>query len=197
MTTRFSHLLVVTALALCIFTIGAPQEARAEGFISPLIGFNFGGNAACPAINPCQDKRLNVGIALGSAGRLFGAEQEIAYAKDFFGTAPNLSSSVLTVMSNAMLAPKIGPVRPYFVTGLGLIRTHVDFTTTSLLTTDNNNFGWDVGGGVVVTVVPHIGVRGDIRYFHAFQDLGFVGFSLGTSSQLNFGRAAAAVNFTF
>ncbi len=197
MTTHCTRSTILTALALTILTVGMPKDARAEGFISPLIGFNFGGDATCPAINGCQDKRLNFGVALGAAGSVFGFEEEFAYAKDFFGTAPNLSSSVLTLMSNVMLAPKIGPVRPYVLTGMGLIKTHVDFTTTSLLTTDNNSVGWDLGGGVVVSVAPHVGIRGDIRYFHAFQDLGVVGFSLGSSSKLDFGRAAAAIDFTF
>jgi opacity protein-like surface antigen len=191
-----------TTIALTVLTgvilLGAPARARAEGFISPFIGFNFGGDSSCPAVQGCQDKRMNYGIALGASGSIFGFEEEFAYAKDFFGTSPNLTnSSVLTVMSSVMLAPKIGPVRPYFLTGVGLIKTHVDFQTTSLLTTDNNNFGWDIGGGLHVTVAPHIGVRGDLRYFHTFQDLGPMGFTLGASQKLDFGRAAAAVDFTF
>jgi len=186
-------LAVITALA------ALPPRAHAEGFISPLIGFNFAGDSACPAISGCQDKRMNYGIALGAEGTIFGFEEEFAYAKDFFGTSPNLTnSSVLTLMSNFLLAPKVGPVRPYFATGVGLIKTHVDFTTTSLLTTDNNNFGWDIGGGLHVTVAPHVGVRGDIRYFHTFQDLtGSFGFSFGANQKLDYGRAAAAVDFTF
>ena len=189
---RILFLALVLALPLAL-----PSQARAEGFISPLIGFNFGGDANCPSIQGCEDKRMNFGVALGAAGSIFGFEEEFAYARDFFGSAPTLKSSVITVMSNVMLAPKIGPVRPYLATGVGLIKTHVDLTTTSILTTDNNNFGWDIGGGLHVTVAPHIGVRGDIRYFHTFQDVGPMGFSLGANQKLDFGRAAAALDFTF
>src|SRR6266550_2655015 len=96
--------------------VGLPSRAHAEGFISPLIGFNFGGDAACPQVQGCEDKRLNFGLSLGAAGNVFGFDEEFAYARDFFGTAPNLKSSVFTLMSNVMLAPKIGPVRPYFLT---------------------------------------------------------------------------------
>lgn len=190
---------ITLTLALFLALAVLPSSAHAEGFISPLIGFNFGGNASCPAIQGCEDKRMNYGIALGAEGNIFGFEEEFAYAKDFFGTSPALTnSSVLTVMSNFLLAPKIGPIRPYFATGVGLIKTHTEFTTTSLLTTDNNSFGWDIGGGVHVTVAPHVGVRGDIRYFHTFQDLtGPFGFSFGANQALNYGRAAAAVDFTF
>ena len=128
----------------------------------------------------------------------FGAvpKKSRAYAKDFFGKAPNLKSDVLTVMSSVMLAPKVGPVRPYFLAGVGLIKTHVEPTSASVLTSENNNFGWDIGGGVSVSVAPHVGIRGDIRYFHTFQDVSAIGFSFN-NTKLDFGRAAAAVNFTF
>lgn len=181
---------------MLLLTFAVAARAHAEGFISPLIGFNFGGDANCPTVNGCEDKRLNFGAALGAMNAVLGFEEEFAYARDFFGTAPNLKSSVLTVMSNVMLVPHVGPVRPYVLGGIGLIKTHVDFTTTTLLSTDNNNFGWDIGGGVMITVVPHVAVRGDIRYFHSFQDLGVLGFTL-SDTKLNFGRAAAALVFTF
>ena len=44
-----------------------------------------------------------------------------------------------------------GPVRPYALAGVGLIKSHVELTAASLFTTDNNDVGWDVGGGLVIT----------------------------------------------
>src|SRR4029077_9266915 len=133
-----------------ILAMGLAATSRAQGFISPLIGFNFGGDANCPNVTGCQEKRVNFGVSLGKMGSVFGFEEEFAYAKDFFGTAPTLNSSVLTVMSNVMLVPNIGPIRPYALAGLGLMKTKVEFTPVALLTTDNNSFGWDLGGGVIV-----------------------------------------------
>ncbi len=182
-------------LALAI-TLGSAAAAHAQGFVSPLVGFDFGGDASCPNVTGCADKKLNAGVALGTMGTIFGFEEEVAYAKDFFGTAPGLSSSVLSVMSNVMLVPRIGPVRPYVLTGLGLLKTHVELTPSSLLTSDNNNFGWDIGGGAMALVSPHVGVRGDIRYFHAFQNLDAPGFSVH-NQRLDFGRASAALMLTF
>jgi opacity protein-like surface antigen len=195
MTAKFRRRLVPGALAFLLFT-GWAATSRAQGYISPLIGFNFGGDANCPQITNCQDKRLNYGIGLGRMGNVLGFEEEFAYAKDFFGTAPNLSSSVLTVMSNGMFVPNVGPIRPYALLGVGLIRSHVDFTPTSLLlSTDNNNFGWNIGGGVIVRGT-HIGARGDIRYFHTFGDQTILGFTLSDSS-INFGRASVALMLFF
>jgi opacity protein-like surface antigen len=187
---------VPIGLIFAIVLLGAATPARADGFFSPYIGYNFGGDAGCPHITGCNDKRLNAGVALGTLGSAFGFEEDFGYAKDFFGTAPGLDSSVLTIMSNLMIAPKIGPVQPYVLGGVGLVKTHVSFTPSSVITTDNNNFGWDLGGGLMGFFGNHVGLRGDIRYIHAFQDLKFLGFTL-SNTKLDFGRASAGIVLKF
>jgi hypothetical protein len=176
--------------------IGTATPARAQGFISPLVGLNFGGDAQCPNLTGCQDKHINASVSFGAMGNVLGFEEEVAYAPDFFGSAAGLSSSVLTLMSNVMLVPKIGPVRPYVEGGIGLIKTRVDLTTTSLFTTRNNGLGWDVGGGVIGFIGDHVGLRGDLRYVHAFQDLTVLGFTL-SNAKLNYGRASVGVVLKF
>jgi opacity protein-like surface antigen len=185
---------VLIASFLTCLTFSTP--VRAQGFISPFIGYDFGGDSGCPDVNDCEDKKLNAGVAVGAMGSVLGFEEEFAYAKDFFGTTPAFDSSVFTLMSNLMLVPKIGPVRPYALAGLGLIKTHVEFTTASLLTVDDNHFGWDVGGGLMILVADHVGVRGNLRYFHAFEDLEVLGFTLG-DAKLDFGRLSGALVLKF
>jgi opacity protein-like surface antigen len=192
---RIRALISRTGLAI-LFIIAVAPDVRAQSYISPLVGYDFGGDSGCPTITGCEDKRLNFGIGLGQLGAVLGFETEFAYAKDFFGSGPNLSSNVLTVMGNVMLVPAIGPVRPYALVGLGLIKSHVEFTPTSLLTTDNNDFGWDVGGGVFIFLGEHVGVRGDIRHFHSFEDLTIAGVAL-SDTKLDFGRASAALVLKF
>jgi len=191
--------LLLGILALGV-TLGTAADARAQGFISPLIspliGMDFGGDAQCPGLTGCQDKKINASVSFGAMGNVLGFEEEVAYAPNFFGNAAGLSSSVLTLMSNVMLVPKIGPVRPYVEGRIGLIKTHVDLTTTSVFTTSNNGLGWDVGGGVIGFIGDHVGLRGDLRYFHAFQDLTILGFTL-SNSKLNYGRASAGVMLKF
>ncbi|MEQ1575816.1 MAG: outer membrane beta-barrel protein [Vicinamibacterales bacterium] len=193
--TSIGRRLLFGILAIGI-AIGTATEARAQGFISPLIGYDFGGDAGCPDLNSCEDAKINVGVGFGVMGNLFGFEEEIAYAPNFFGDAPGLSSSVLTLMSNVMLVPKMGPVRPYVLAGIGLIKTRVELTSASVFTTDNNNLGWNVGGGLMGFIGEHVGLRGDLRYFHSLQDLTVLGFTL-TSSKLNYGRASAGVVLKF
>lgn len=172
------------------------MTARGQGFVSPLIGYDFGGDSGCPQITGCEDKKLNVGVGLGTFGPILGFELEISYARNFFGTGAGYSSSVLTVMGDVLLGPQIGPVRPYGTAGLGLIKSHIDFDLAELINPDNNDFGWNIGGGLMIFPAEHVGVRGDIRHFHAFQDLNVLGIPLG-DTKLDFSRASAALVLRF
>jgi opacity protein-like surface antigen len=98
-------------------------------------------------------------------------------------------------MGNFMLAPRFGPVQPYGLIGFGLVKSHVE-SVSDVLDSDNNNFGWNLGGGLMVFFGQHFGIRGDIRYFHSFQDLDLVVSSL-EGIKLDFGRAAGGVVFRF
>lgn len=191
------HRTQAVALFSFLLLLAAAAPARAQGFISPLIGYDFGGNSGCPGISNCEDKRSNVGIAFGTMGAVFGFEEEFANARHFFGSVGDLSSSVITLMTNVMVVPAAGPVHPYVLGGLGLMKSHVDFTTADVLSATNNSLAWDLGGGVTV-LFGHIGVRGDIRHFHSTKaiTIPFVGTTV-TDEKLNFGRASAALVLAF
>ena len=173
-------------------TVLAATDVRAQAFFSPFIGYDFGGDSGCQTLTGCEEKKLNFGVAFGTLGSAAGFEQEFAYAKNFFGSATGQSSSVLTLMSNVMIAPKIGPVRPYGLFGVGLMKSQVDLTPSAVLSFSNNNFAWDLGAGLMVFFGEHFGIRGDVRHFHSFQDLKVPGSSLD-STKLDFGRASAAM----
>ena len=183
-----------------LFVLGAglvaPSRAAAQGFIVPFIGFDYGGDSGCPTAGDCEDKHSNLGVAVGKMGAVLGGEFEFGYARDFFGDAPGQSSNVLTLMSNLMIVPRIGIVHPYVLGGFGLIKTHAELTTGSLLETDNNSFGWDLGGGVIVLFGDRVGVRGDIRRFSSFQERTILGFSL-SNEKLSFQRASVGLVLAF
>ena len=193
MNRRFA-VVVSTFFALALFAGTAP--ARAQGFISPILGFNFGGVSGCPELRGCEDKQRNFAIGFGKFGTIFGAETELSYSPKFFGDAPGLSSNVFTWMGNVMLAPKAGPVRPYLTFGTGLMKTHFTLNTTSLLTFNDTALGYNVGGGVVALLGDHFGLRGDLRYFHSFPDVTILGITL-PSEKLNYSRISAGIVLTF
>jgi hypothetical protein len=193
---RVARGFVPTLFLTLLLSIAGAGHAHAQGFINPFIGYNFGGDSGCPTITNCEDKNLNWGVSLGAVGGLFGAEVELAWIPDFFGDSPTTSSSVFTVMGNFMLAPRFGPVQPYGLIGLGLIKTHAESSFTGALDSGDNNFGWDTGGGVIVMFGRHVGVRGDVRYVHAVEVLDLLGFDFG-DTKIDYGRFSGGLMLKF
>ena len=187
---------VPTLFLTLLISIASAVPASAQGFVSPFLGYNFGGDSGCVQITNCEDKNLNWGVGVGALGPIFGGELEFAFIPDFFGESTTQSSSVFTLMGNFMLAPRFGPVQPYGTIGLGLIKTHAELSVTGLLESDNNDFGWNTGGGMFIFFGDHFGVRGDIRYFHAFSALQLLGFNLG-ETKLDYGRFSGALAVKF
>jgi opacity protein-like surface antigen len=184
---------VQTVCAAALVVIAA-TPARADGFITPYWGYNFGGDSAnCVSLTNCEDKRTNWGVSFGATSGIFGFEEDIGYAKDFFGKTPTGDNAVLTVMSDFMVVVPAGPIQPYALIGLGLIRPHVKFDASSL-SFDQNTLGYDIGGGLNIFLSHTVGVRGDVRHFHTLQD---VGLGVFASDKLDFWRASAGLTLRF
>ena len=111
------------------------------------------------------------------------------------GELPGVDNSVLTLMTNVIVGPKIGAIRPFVLGGVGLIKSHVEFTAGSLLDS-SNDFGWNIGGGVMLMFGDHVGVRGDLRRFKSFSEFDILGFGLA-DEKLSFSRASGGVVFAF
>ena len=186
----------VAAAAIVLTVMAAP--ARADGFIVPFVGFNFGGDSGsrCTRLTDCKEKRTNFGVSFGSMGTVFGFEEEIGYAKNFFGETPGAANSVFSAMSNLLIGVGVGPVRPYVVGGVGLIRPHVSSLTASLtsFSSGTNALGYDIGGGVTGMFGSHVGICGDLRHFHTLQDVNLLIFE---GQKLDFWRASAGLALGF
>jgi opacity protein-like surface antigen len=168
--------------------------ARADGFITPYWGYNFGGDSAyCVTLTNCEEKRTNWGVSLGATHGIFGFEEDIGYAKDFFGKTPTGDNAVLTVMSDFMVVVPAGPIQPYAFAGIGLIRPHVKFDT-SALSFEQNTLGYDIGAGLNIFLTHTVGVRGEVRHLHTLQD---VNLGVFNNDKLDFWRASAGLTLRF
>ncbi|MEN3339074.1 MAG: outer rane immunogenic protein [Acidobacteriota bacterium] len=165
----------------------------AAGGVTPYIGYNYGGDSSnCASLRDCEERHSNFGVSFGSAGGT-GFEQDIAYAKNFFGASPDTHNSVLTFMSNLVVALPLGPVHPFVVGGVGLIRPHATINPTALVTS-KNAAGYDLGGGVSLSLGPRLALRGDIRRFNTFQD---VKLGVFTGGKLSFSRATLGLTLKY
>ena len=191
-------MIIVRALAIgCAISavlLGYAAPARADGFISPFLGFNFGGDTSnCVSITSCEEKRLNLGVSLGTVRGALGFEEEIGYAPQFFGKTPGGDNAMLTLMSNLMVVIPAGPIQPYGVIGIGLMRSHAQFNATSLAL-DNNSLGWDIGGGLNIFFGHSVGIRGDVRHLRTLHDVTLGVFG---NDNVDFWRASAGLVFRF
>lgn len=175
---------------------GAPARAAAEGFINPSFAYHFGGDAACPALFKCNSSNAGLGLSVGALGSVVGFEADFGFAKNFFGTEPLLHSDVITAMGNLIIGPKIGPARLYGVGGFGLLRVTASTALINVVVSDNNNVGYDLGGGLIILFGEHVGVRGDIRAFRSLQDLKVFNVQV-PGTQLRFGRAEGGLMLVF
>jgi len=151
----------VLALFLAAAGLAIPSTARADGFLSPHVGVNFGGDTS-------KDS-LNVGVAIGTIGNAVGFEFDLGYSPEFFGDEVDVDEGrVVTAMANLLIGGRHGAFSPYVAGGVGLIRTNVE-DLDSLLDIDlvKNSFGGNVGGGLFIGGGA-VTLRGDVRYYRVF-----------------------------
>jgi hypothetical protein len=191
---------VLAALALAL----APASARADWLFTPNIGAGFGMNSGDAAAG---GEHLTYGVSLGWMGAgIIGWEADLAYTPEFFegdDDDPDLlntgDSNVTSIMGNVLIGIPIGGqtgggVRPYLAGGAGLLQTRVE-DADAVFEVDNNDFGINLGGGVMGFMTDNVGFRGDLRYFRAFgEDTGNdqVDFDL---SDFDFWRGTVGVTF--
>ena len=188
------RLWIRTVALSALLSAAVPYTARAQGFIGVSYGYNFGGDAGCQTATNCRNKNWNWGAALGALGSVVGFEGEWTHEGEFTGEGPT-RSSVTTLMGNFMIAPKITIVQPYGLVGIGAIRTKVESVVPE---EEKNQIGWTIGGGLIVYVQKHVGLKGDVRYYHSFQALDLLGFDIGDDrNKIDFGRAGFGVVLKF
>ena len=86
-------------------------------------------------------------------------------------------------------------IRPFVSGGVGLMRTNRENATVFNVSPSNNEFCYDLGGGMMGFFAQHIGLRGDVRYFRTLQDT-MLGSSFNFSpGRLRFWRVSGGVTF--
>jgi hypothetical protein len=182
----------VLVLSVALLSL-APREAWADSYFSPFLGFGFGGDSAtCLSLTSCEEKRLSWGASIGRTNGVLGLEEDFAYAPNFFGKTAAGDSAMLTVMSNLVFVIPAGPIQPYGVWGIGLLRPHMKFEALTSL--DKNVLGWDFGGGLNIFFTHGFGVRGDVRRLRSFKNVTLGVFG---NDKIDFWRGSAGVTLRF
>jgi Outer membrane protein beta-barrel domain len=158
---RLRNLLLVGALVVLL----APSTARGDWIVTPFVGFDFSSDATTQHNTP-----FGVGFGYMSGG-IFGLETQISYTHNFFAPSSLIgSNNVFSWMGNVIVGAPIGgytQVRPYASGGFGLLRSRIGGNAGDLFDINSNDFGTNIGGGVMGFFTPNVGIRGDVRYFRS------------------------------
>jgi opacity protein-like surface antigen len=184
--------LILASAAAVVLT---PMPARADGFVTPWVGSAFGSNI--------QNGQTTLGVSAGGMGAgIVGGEVDFGWSPSFFGTKSDFgNNTVMNLMGNLIIGVPIGGthgagVRPYVVGGVGLLRSQIDGGTLAKVSSSENMFGWDAGGGVMGFFSDHVGLRGDVRYLRGMSDLTTNVSSIDVNGdRLHFWRATIGVTF--
>jgi outer membrane protein W len=202
---------IVTASIVAVALAAAPRTASADWTITPFVGWNFGSSADVtgsggPGFKDKFEKKLDYGVSLtGMGSGKVGFELDFGYSPNFFETSTTSSgvrftsdSNVTTLMGNLVIGGHSGSVRPYAVAGVGLLRTNVqDFAGVFAVNT-KNDFGLDIGGGVMGFFSDNVGLRGDVRYFRGFRGTSDSDNAAGIAlSDFKFWRASLGLSLKF
>ena len=191
--------MIRTLVLLCAVLLFVPAPTSAQGYVTAFVGGNFGGDSGVSLDESIDDtSRLSFGGRLGVlGGGIFGGEIDIGYTPDFYGKGTVFDSSgVLTVMGNVVVGLPLGPVRPYFLGGIGLVRRTVTYVPgEGQGSVTDSRAAYSIGGGVNFFVSEYVGINADLRYFRNFSTgNSFVDLS---DDKFNFARGSLGITIRF
>ena len=154
--------------------------AHAQWLATPYVGGNVAGDV--------EHGKGGPGISAGFLGDRLGFEFDVERYQHFFKDSevfpldptarncqPGVSSACTDIDTDAIgfSGNVVLPIRihaaakwhPFGSAGLGVIRAWTNEEDRS-----QNNVAFNAGGGVTYLLKTRVGLRGDLRYFHAFVD---------------------------
>ena len=176
----------------------------ASGFVGS--GFNTEADSPTVDIDNGGGARVAFGGQVGYLWRgMVGPEFLVEWAPNFDVTSAFIpgDTHVITYMANAIGSIPLGAdgqFMPFISGGFGTIQAAADVLSADGTLHNNSNAQWgtNIGGGLMAFSNTRFGVRGDLRYYHAFSDTNFQGSAPdqlmeSIVSGLNFWRATGGV----
>ena len=195
---------VRSGIVLTLLLLASATPARAQWVATPYLGINFAGDV--------ETGKGGFGGAIGYVGGRVGFEFDVQQYYHFFkdadvaGLVPSttdpgapragidLDTDARSFMGNVLVpirVPGATKFRPYGTAGIGVIRAVFE-TSYALADTDQNNLGFNIGGGLMYALNDRLGLRIDVRYLRAlvdedeheggfFEDYGFLRAAVGVT----------------
>jgi opacity protein-like surface antigen len=165
---------LLRGILLTVLLVGwTAAPAQAQWMATPYLGVNFAGDV--------EKRKGGPGGSIGYFGNRLGFEFDFQLFKHFFKDADvadlvpsgvDLDTDARSFMGNVVTlirTPGATNLRPYGTAGIGVIRAVFE-TSYDLADTDQNNVGFNVGGGILYSLNDRVSLRGDVRYMRALVD---------------------------
>jgi opacity protein-like surface antigen len=171
-----------------------PSSATADWLLTPYVGgtlFDITDTGTRPV----------VGGSVAWMGPVAGLELDLGDGLTFLERRSDLAietANVFTLMGNGVVQFPAASrrIRPYAVGGIGVI--HMKITTPDAVLVEDENVGFNVGGGLTALWNDRVGLRGDFRYFRAIRnDDATAAADALEVSELRFLRFTVGVTVTF
>ncbi len=179
-------------IVVALVVLSVSHQAAAQVFVSPFVDTTLSSPSATGS-----SSKPGFGVSLGNVGKIVGGETEIGYQPELIDNSANglNRSRVITIAGNILVGPTIGRIKAYGAVGAGNLNLNVTKLSSLVIPSadsiSNNYFTFNLGGGIMGFFTPHLGVRGDLRYFRAYgfkiDDLQAAGLAL---DRFDFWRAS-------
>jgi opacity protein-like surface antigen len=169
-TKRIGRCILLTVSIVASMAVRAQAQWVAAGYL----GINVSGDVEAAKGGP--------GVSISYFGRGLGFEFDFERYNHFFkdedvaelfpDPRTDLDTDAMSLMGNVVVPFRLqgaAELRPYGTAGVGMIRAMFD-RAGDQSDTQRNNFGFNVGGGVVYSLNGRVGLRSDLRYFRALVD---------------------------
>lgn len=192
--------LSVALLLLCV----QATPAHADWLITPFLATSFAPETSFLVFDAGQGKKLTFGGSLVLLGRgILGVEADVGHTPGFFqGDDPQglvLSSRVTTFSGSIIVAAPLAltreSLRPYLVTGLGMMQARAE-NAADLFPVDRNLLGATLGAGALGLLTDRTGLRFDVRHIRSVGGASNP-FDRPGVARLRFWRASAGVVFRY
>jgi hypothetical protein len=153
----------LTVAGVLVASLAQAQPALYTGMITPYLGGAGGGDVDGRAVTPGVSMTV-----LDSSG--IGAEVDLSHTREIDDSRFS-SSAVTSFTVNVVGMWQAWTLRPFVVSGVGLLRVRAEIAEQGLVTS-RTDWAFDAGGGALYMFNDIVGVRGDVRYFRYLQRFG-------------------------
>ena len=156
------------------FLTGNATPARADGFISPFIGFNFGGDSSnCASLTNCAGSSARVSASRSEPSAEYSdSKRTSAIHRTSSARRPAATTRCSRLMSNLMLVIPAGSIQPYGLIGLGLMAFARAVQCDRASRWTSNLAGVGASAAALNIFFGHtFGIRGDLRHLRTLQDV--------------------------